>query len=412
MISSILRFSSMFFLSQILHVPIYDSYQEMVGRVKDVVVRHKGEEYPVVTKIIFTKGGKDFSIHHDYFELLGPGEITLNKRNCFESWNDTTTDEIPLNRDVMDQQIFDIKKVRVVRANDVQLTKIKDHFSILAIDISSRALLRRLGFPFDIVKGFFKPKFIDWHNLNFIEGAAGSFSLNTPYRKLKQLHPADIANLLEHLTLAKGSQLVQAFDEKTAAKVLAEVGSEYKKPLLKTIHSKDLASILEAMSTDDAADAIRRLPHYKKLRVFKRLGIHKARILNQLMQYNEDIAGGLMAADYFSINESATIQDAIDEIKRRSEEHRSIYHLFVVDDSGVLKGIMSLRTLLLTPHHTKVSEAMSPVLATVIPSAPLEEVARILTKYNLLSVAVVDEEKKLRGAITVDDVMRHFVPSA
>lgn len=402
----------MIFLSQLINVPIIDSKQEDVGRLKDVVVKGKNGEYPKVQGIIFS-GGKQLNfIPYSFIENLSRGEITLNKSKGWETGYESSTDEVLLVRDVLDQQIFDVEGIRVVRVNDLQLVKIDKDFSLVGIDVSNKALLRRLGLSHLPLLRSLQSRFIDWHNVNLVKGALGKLKLKTPHQKLQKLHPADIANLIENLSHHESSKLVQSFDKETAAEVLGEVEPEYKDTLLEKINPKNLASILEEMPTDEAADVIQDLSEHKRVLVFRRLGIRKAKVLHRLTKYKEDIAGGLMSTEYMSVHSEDSVRKAIAAIRRKSDEHRSIYHVYVIDNENHLMGVVSIRTLLLAKNNEKIGDLMAKVIKTVRTKMPAEEVAHLMTKYNLLSVAVVDKNKKMRGIITVDDIMRFLVPDA
>lgn len=402
----------MIFLSQLLNVPIVDNKEDTIGRLKDVIVTSKDGGYPTVSGILFKNGSHDAVIPYQYIENLSRGEITLTKSNCAKNHYEMSDNESLLLRDVLDQQIFDVKGIRVVRVNDLQLVKIDENFSVVGIDISNKALLRRLGLGWLPMVRSFQSQFIDWNDVSLVKGSVGSLQLKTSHEKLKKLHPADVANLIENLTVHESTTLVQSFDKETAAEVLTEVEPKYKDTLLEHINPKNLANILEEMPTDEATDVIRDLSEHKRLQVFKRLGMRKARVLHKMTTYRDDIAGGLMTSEFMDVDRDTTVAQAIRKIRKNSDEHRSIYHVFVLDDNKKLHGIVSMRTLLLAPPKAKVADLMSKVIRTVRVHTKAEEVARLMTKYNLLSVAVVDKSRTFRGIITVDDVLRFLIPDA
>jgi len=245
-----------------------------------------------------------------------------------------------------------------------------------------------------------------------VKGQAGNVQLKTSKEKLHKLHPADIANLIENLNFHESSKLVQSLDEEKAAEVLEEVEPEYKDTLLERFNPKKLASIVEEMPTDEAADIIQNLSDHKRMQVYRRLGVRKAKMLHRLTRYKEDIAGGLMNTDFMSVHKDMTVNEAIKKVRVDSERHSSIYHVFVVDDDSHLEGIVSIRTLLLEKGAQKIADLMTRVYHTVRVSTSGEDVARIMTKYNLLSIAVIDRNKVIRGIITVDDVLRFLIPDA
>ncbi len=402
----------MIFFSQLLRVPIIDSKQETVGRLKDIVVRAQDGEYPKVHGVIF-KDGKHLSfIPYQFIETLSRGEITLNKSNSWKPNYEPTNDEFLLSRDVLDQQIFDVKGIRVVRVNDLQLVRIDNGFSIVGIDISNKALMRRLGFSHLPFFNKMESKFIDWHNVSLVKGSVGSLQLKTTHQKLQKLHPADVANLIESLTLPESTRLVQSFDKETAAEVLGEVERKYKDTLLEHINPKALATIMEEMPTDEAVDVLKDLSEHKRIQVFRRLGVRKAKTLHKLSGYKDDIAGGLMTSEFMTIHKDLSVEEAIKLIRKDSDNYRSLYHVFVIDDEKHLLGVVSIRTLLLSSPKQKISDRMSKVVRTLRIHTKAGDIARLMTKYDLLSMAVVDKQKVIRGIVTVDDILRLLIPDA
>ncbi len=402
----------MIFLSQVLHAPIFDSKDEEIGRVKDIIVTLREGQYPKISGVIFKDGKHDAMIPYQCIELLSRGEVTLNRSNCWKHEYELLSSDTLLARDVLDQQIFDVGGIRVVRVNDLQFSKIDDNFSLVGIDISNKALLRRLGLVNLPFVRHMESKFIGWQNVSLVKGQIGSLQLKTSHQKLKKLHPADIANLIENLTLQESSKFVQAIDKETAAEVLGEVAPKYKDTLLERISPKSLATILEEMPTDEAADVIKDLSEHKRGQVFRRLGLQKAKVLHKLTTYKDDIAGGLMTSEFMTVHKDNTVGQAVRQIHKNSNEHRSIYHVFVLDDEKRLLGVVSIRTLLVAPLKTKIEDIMARIVRTVRVHTKAMEVGKIMTKYNLLSVAVVDKKHVMRGIITVDDILRFLIPDA
>lgn len=402
----------MIFLSQLINLPIIDNRQEEIGKLKDVVVKSKEGQYPEVSGIIFKIKKKEAIIPYQYIENLGYGEITLKKSDCWKFDTEHHNSGFFLARDILDQQIFDVGGIRVVRVNDLELAKLKEKFYLVGIDVSNRALLRRLGLVHLPLLKKMRSQLINWNNVSLVKGDVGSLQLKTSKEKLQKLHPADIANLLENLNFQESTKLVQSLDEETAAEILEEVEPEYKDTLLEHINPKHLAEIVEEMPPDEAADVIQDLSEYKRHQVYRRLGTRKARSLHQLTSYQEDVAGGLMNSEFLTVQKEQTVGQAISKIRKKSSDYKSLYHIFVTDHEKKLEGIVSIRTLLVASNREKIAHIMSPVAQTVHENTSAHEVATIMTKYNLLSVAVTDEEKILKGIIAVDDILRFLIPDA
>jgi magnesium transporter len=403
----------MIFVSQLINAVVIDDRQENVGRVKDILIKEREKDgYPEVIGIFVKHRGKEVFIAYKFIEVLGFGEVTLNMAECWENDYELSAGEILLVRDVLDQQIFDVGGIRVVRVNDVELIHVDGKYILVGIDISNRALLRRLGIGNFPIFRRVESQYLDWKNVSFVKAPAGSLQLKMSKAKLKKLHPADIANLIESLNFHQSSQIVQSLDEETAAEVLEEVEPKYKDTLLERMHPKKLAEIMEEMTADQAADVIQDLSEHKRMLVFKKLGVRKAKKIHRLSKYDSDVAGGLMNPAFMAVNKNYSVHHAISSIQEHSDEHSSIYHVFVLDDAGYLHGIISVRTLLLADPKEKVRDLMTKVYKTVGVNTNVEDVARLMTKYNLMSVAVVDKNKVMRGIVAVDDVLRYLLPDA
>lgn len=368
--------------------------------------------YPEITGIIIKSHRKKAYIPYEFVETLGYGVVTLKKSNCWDFDYELGDNEYFLEKDVLDQQIFDISGIRVVRVNDLELVKIDHKYHLIALDISNRGLLRRLGFSKWPFFGKVKAQMIDYENVSLVKGHVGSLHLKTTNAKLEKLHPADIANLIENLNVQESTKLMQSLDEETAAEVLEEVQPEYKDTLLEHINSKDLAEIVEEMETDEAANVMQDLSQRKREQVYRRLDVKMAKDIHRLSKYEDDVAGGLMSSTFFKVDNQVKVSEVLKRIKNESEEWSSIHHIYVIDKAEKLVGVVSLRRLMLAKPVQKIANVMSSVVTTVETDTEADEVAQIMTKYNLLSVAVVDQRGFLKGVITVDDILRYLVPDA
>jgi magnesium transporter len=400
----------MIFFSQLLNRHIYDDRNESLGRCADIVVGNGAEGYPRIKGLITFAAKSSFFIPIEGVEVLSHSEITLKisdpRRAFIES-----LDDILLCRDLLDKQIFDVDSIRVVRVNDLQLMQVDGLFSLIAVDISAAAIFRRIGIPV-VHSKFFVPKLLDWKNIDFAKESEGGLKLKMGYNKLIKLHPADIANLIENLSLHDSSKVMESFDADTAADVLAEVEPRYKDVLLEKLDAKDLSAMINKMSADEAADVFKDLSYFKKNQVLEHMQSSKADLLNHLASYEHDNAGGLMTTDYFHLDSDLTVSDALKEIQKKTDEHRTIYHVYIVNKENTLVGVISIRRFLFAKKTEKLSGLMAKVIGAVTPLSRVEKIAKVMTKYNLMSVPVVDEHKKLLGIVTVDDIMRVLIPHA
>ncbi len=393
-----------------------DSTNCAVGTVEDVLIRisASAEQFPCVMGLVVRLYASNQScfVRTNNIEQWSLGQITLNKtvERCESLPQDTNL--VYIRKSILDKQIVDLAGVRVVRVNDLQFGQVHNVLSLIAIDISTLGLLRRLGLSAGRITRWFKSDFIEWKNVQIVDN---HLQLNLTAKEVIKLHPADIANLIEKLNLHRGSLLLESLDQDTAARVLEEVQPEIQQLLVKRLGADRAAGVMTKMSTDELVDLINLLPSHEAQTIINRLPTNtKTQRIKGILEYDQDTAGGLMSTEYLSLTPQCTVQDAIQEIQRVSEQYRSIQFIYIIDAAGVFQGVVSLRSLIVANTQDGLAQIMKTPdsTATVMIDQSITEVAEIMTKYNLMSVAVLDTTSKLQGVITVDDIMRHFLPHA
>ena len=224
---------------------------------------------------------------------------------------------------------------------------------------------------------------------------------------LDDMHPADIAEIMEELTLNEAKYLYLQLDGEMASDVLVEIPEDDRNRFLKVLPPDVIASqFIEYMDSDDAADVIGDLDEAMKEAVLREIeDKEQAGDIADLLEYDDDTAGGLMAKELVKVNENWTVQTCLKEISVQSEEIDEIYYVYVVDDDHVLKGVLSLSKLIQKPTQAKVLDIISEDIHSVRTDAKQEEVAQIMEKYDLVALPVVDHMGRLKGRITIDDVV-------
>ena len=217
------------------------------------------------------------------------------------------------------------------------------------------------------------------------------------------LHEADTAVLLQHLPTDRAYRLFHWLDHELAAEILPELDDSLRASLLADVGADRLTEFLDEMDTDDAADVIAELPERVARTVLPKLD--DAEAIEGLLEYGEDTAGGIMGTEYVAVSDSRTVADATEEVRRKAEIVEPIYAVFVVDDDRRVLGAVSLKRLLLSPAVMNVADAIDIDNVTVETNVDQEEVARIMERYDLVSLPVVDSSGALLGRITIDDVV-------
>ncbi len=223
---------------------------------------------------------------------------------------------------------------------------------------------------------------------------------------LHDIHNADIAEIMEELDSGEASYIFHILDSEKTAEILLELDEEVREKILKDLSPKEIAEELDEMSTDDAADIIAELPDERKEEVIQELNDDEhAKDIVDLLRYDEDTAGGLMGKELVQVNENWNVLTCVREMRLQAENVQRVHSIYVVDDENKLKGRLSLKDLLVTSTKTPISEIYIPKVDFVKVTTPDVEVARIMQKYDLEAIPVVDELGRLVGRITIDDVV-------
>lgn len=225
---------------------------------------------------------------------------------------------------------------------------------------------------------------------------------------LTGLHPSDLADLLEALHEDERMSVLRALSDEPAlaAEALAEMEpDEHPEESLAALDSEQMGDILAELAVDDAADIIAEMDPDDQVRALASLPRAEAGEIRELMQYDEESAGGIMTTELVAVPISLTAAETIDEVRRQGQEVGEIWVVFVIDSNGLLEGYLPLQTLLTAAPHARLDELVLPPVAAVLPDTPQDEVARVLSRYNLSVVPVVDETGHLLGGVTFDDVI-------
>ncbi|HEX7071215.1 MAG TPA: magnesium transporter, partial [Rhodothermales bacterium] len=217
------------------------------------------------------------------------------------------------------------------------------------------------------------------------------------------LYPADLSSLLAHLPLDEAKQLFHWLPIEDAGEVIAELDGNLRAALLEQVQPARLTALLDELDTDDAADVLSELPDEVAQTVLPHL--EDAADVEELLGYAEDTAGGIMGTEYVAVHAQWTVADATEAVRRNAERIEEIFGVFVVDEEEHLLGTVSLKRLLLSPSHASVSSIMDTDTVSVETHVDQEEVARIMQRYDLVSLPVVDAQNRLVGRITIDDIV-------
>ena len=399
----------MLFLTSIVDRPVEGKTSEPIGRIEDLIVRMGDDRYPPISGLVVRDGRRRFFVPASLLQSLNGAARLSSSTVDLQSFS-RRSGEVLLRRDVLDHQLIDITGRRIVRVNDVQLTRIEETYRVVGVDISPQALLRRLG-PRSIAGRIVGRQIVDWTDVQYLASTA-PVQLKVSYDRLAELHPVDLARIVDALSYRESAEIVAALDEETAAETLEEVSDERVADLLEGMDQERAADILEEMTPGAAADALEDLDDDVAEQLLARMEPEEAADVQALLEYDEDSAGRIMTTDFVRVSETATVGEALALIRSLEEVPDPLLAVYVVatDAPDTLRGLVRLRILILSDPATPVTEVMDEDLPTVKPDERAENAARILAEYNLLAVPVLDEERHLLGIVTVDDALAVLLP--
>ena len=224
--------------------------------------------------------------------------------------------------------------------------------------------------------------------------------------QIQDLHPADIAELVGDLHDEEALFIMMMLDDETAADVLVELDEDQRHDLMELMPNEEIAKQVEQMDADDAVDVIQELDEEDRQDVISHIDdVEQAGDIVDLLQYDEDTAGGYMSTEMIVVNENMSMPDCIKAMRQQAEDLDEIYVIYVVDDDNRLKGIFPLKTTITKPSASKIKHVMEPDPISVRPDTHIEDVALDFEKYDLVAMPVVDSIGRLVGRITVDDII-------
>jgi CBS domain-containing protein len=414
------------FLTEILGAEVIDVRQRRTGAVRDLTVRVQ-EPYPVVTGLVVSRR-RQLIIPWSEVRTFAAAtrEVALRSTREDIERHQADPDDIWLSRDVLDKQVVDTDGRRVVRVNDLQLVETASGLLLVGADIGIRGILRRLsleGLAKSIARlvGRDLPMvLVSWEVVAPLHtgydldqpGGDDAVRLRISGSRISKLHPADIADIVEELGAKERKTVFDTLTEEVAADTLEEMELEDQVSVIEHMDAQRASEILEEMPPDEVADILTELPRERAERLLSLMETDEARDVEELLAYGEDTAGGLMTTEYVAVHEGLTGQQCIDELRRMEPDAESIYYVFVTDEDEHLKGVLSLRDLIVAQPDTPIRSLMIRDVIAVRVDDSAEEVAAVLSKYNLLAVPVVDDEFRIQGLVTVDDVLDAVLPES
>ena len=408
----------MIYLSQLLGNPVLDANGERIGVVNDLGIATR-EVFPRVTSLAFQGPGKTpFMISwRKYVETFDETEVRLAVPATDIRFSYLQPDEVLIARDLLNKQIVDTRGMRVVRVNDLKLSDTSSsQLRLLGAEVGVRGILRALSPAFERLvmrashaMGHDIPeRIIAWNYMDLIDRDLSSVKLSVSHQTLDDLHPADVADIIEQLDPRLRGQVFAQLDDAQAAEAMAELDDdEMAAKIVGDMEDADASRMLSEMDPDDAAELVGELDYERAEKLLRLMGINEQRAIRQLLGYKDDTAGRIMTSEFVSVPRETTVAEVAERMRALPDDFEPVNYVYLTDADERLCGVVPVRRLFVSEPDVSLSDlASDDDVLTAKPDDDQEDVAQDIAKYNLLAMPVVDEKSgKVLGIVTVDDAL-------
>ena len=410
----------MIYFTELESLPVFDVKGEYLGRLTDLCIDPSQNALRVTSYLVRTRNKDVLCITHEQIQSISvraaQTTVPADQIRCY------APDEglIRVKKDVLDQQIIDVNHRKVVRVNDIdfdiQPTDGHTELRILAANIGLAAGVRRLlqgtvaKHRIRAISSLLPTKSIPWEFVNLIESdPARRVKLRISYDRLSELHPADVADILEELSRDEQKALVESLPEETAAEVISEIPTEMQAALLESIPSEKAADIVEEMPPDEAADVLQEMTPEASAEVLADMETDEAKDVRTLLGFEEKTAGALMTTEFIVVGEDSNVQGAIEALRHFEGKIESVHTVYLIGAGGALTGVVPLARIAMAEGSTPLRDLSTDEVISAEAHADEKTVVNLFHKYNLVDLPVVDDKTRLLGIVTADDVLEVVV---
>jgi CBS domain-containing protein len=402
-------------LSGIINRPLVDAKTgDRLGRVRDLIVRLGDSPHPPVTGLVVRIGRRDLFVPARKIGDIEPGRrVTFDGDKVDLRRFERREGEVLLARDLKARHLINLVGGRLIKANEIELTKDSGGWEVVGVDPTARGLLRRL-LPGRIGQNSEARTIVDWDSIQPFVSHVPTARLHIPYRKLAKMHPARIADLVEAASHEEGEEIIEAVGEDPAleADVFEELDPEHQIEFVEARTDADAAQLLGSMAADDAADLISEIDQDRRAPILELLPEPQRRKVRSLLRYHPETAGGLMSPDFLLLPDTTTVEAALAAIRTSTVPREALSVLFVSDHDHRVAGSVSAVRLIQSSRDTPLAAVATTDLGHVHPDWDLGATVRKMSDFNLTVAPVLDpDHRNILGVITVDDVLELLLPS-
>ncbi|NMM29730.1 MAG: magnesium transporter [Cellulomonas sp.] len=389
-------------LSALLRRTAVDGAGHGLGRLSDIIVRLREDDYPLVTGLVADVGGRELFVPATEILAWDDQHLELTSARLDLRPRERRIGEVLLRGDVLGHRLVDVEQPGLVTAHDILLTHAGESWVATAVDIHARGLLRRRA----------GHTWRDWAGVEALIGHDGSLASRARLGGLRRLKPAQLADLIEDASDHEQHELLSRAHAHAdlEADVFEELDEDQASDLLEARTDPQIADVLGRMRSDDAADALLDLPQERRLAVLGLLPEMQRAKITDLLGYQEATAGGLMSVDYLLVPSTATAAEVVHAVSAATQmQPEAIVVAFCHDELDRLVGAVSLVALIQSDPATAMADLAAPHPVHVHPDADLPEITLAMADYNLLLLPVLDRDDRLIGVLTIDDILEAAV---
>ncbi|HLL60988.1 MAG TPA: CBS domain-containing protein, partial [Candidatus Nitrosocosmicus sp.] len=330
---------------------------------------------------------------------------------------DLSDNELYVDRNVIDKQIIDIAGSKVVRANDLLIQQRgKTNYSIMGVDIGILGIIRWFGIaPFmermnyRVFNKPIKRSVLSWSDIQPLEMAQGKIVLNVEQQKLQNLHPEDLADYLESTNIKNVISIINSLEKEFASEVVAELNLNYQISLLRKLSLEKTAKIIEFMDPDEAVDVLSEFPTRRRNLILNKISSDSKKQIESLLKFSHTSVGRYITNDFVTVKSTWTAGKVLQYLRKTSVDLPLLNYIYVVNEKNQLIGVFNLHELILQHTDTLVYKFMEQNLIIVHLKTALQIVLRKLIRYKIFAIPVIDENKKMLGIVTIDDISEVFL---
>ncbi|MFC1769247.1 magnesium transporter [Nanoarchaeota archaeon] len=407
----------MVYYSELKNVPVYDSHHIKIGILRDMIFAD-GEKSAKITHIVYSGDDRtERKLNWSFVEEIR-GQKDTKKIGTSIRLNSKKSDLQPFFvkesnlrvSKLLDKQVVDIDGMKVVRINDLLLVKVDGAFSIIAVCIGTLSFFRRLGVVPYSMKNKSKENIIPWRSIEALHKPFRDVHLKVQKQKIADLHPEDIADIMEDLNPKDANLIFNSLNKRKAARTLIELESDTQTNIIKDFKKKRVVDFLEEIPPEQAADILELFPKSRQTEILTMMAAKTSRHIAKILKYPDESAGTIMETEFVAVPEKFSVKQTINYIRNNPPSTEKLYHIYSVDKDKKLTGIIPIRRLLVSSPLKKIKDIKQSEVIYVETETSHDDIAKTMSRYDLFILPVVSPNRKLLGVVTADDILAEVMP--